>query len=86
MLKKLTMMIPTGIFAVVLTVAPTFAQDARDPVANDIPATRVNDYEDDGPDLGWLGLLGLLGLAGLIPRNRTRHVVEDRHPDRSHRA
>ena len=81
MLKKLTMMIPTGILAVVLTVAPTFAQDARDTVANDTPVTRVVDYEEDGPDLGWLGLLGLIGLAGLIPRrDRHRHVVEDRHP------
>ena len=83
MLKKLTMMIPTGILAVVLTVTPTFAQDALDPVVNDAPATRVDDYEDDGPDLGWLGLLGLIGLAGLIPRrDRHKHVVEDRHPNR----
>ena len=83
MLKKLSMMVPTGILAVVLTVAPSFAQDSRDPAANDAPAaSRVVDYEEDGPDLGWLGLLGLLGLAGLMRRDRHRHVIEDRPSNR----
>ena len=82
MLKKLSLMVPTGILATLLTVAPVVAQDTRDNVTSDSPATSSVDNDDDGPDLGWLGLLGLAGLGGLMRRDHHKHTVDDRHTHR----
>jgi MYXO-CTERM domain-containing protein len=79
MSKKLSMIVPTGILIVLLSVAPTIAQDARDTGAGNTPTTSRVDNDEDGPDLGWLGLLGLIGLAGLMRRDRHNHTVDDKH-------
>lgn len=82
MSKKLALIIPTGIMATLLTVAPIIAQQTQDTDARDTPATSRVDSDNDGFDMGWLGLLGLLGLTGLIRRDHNNHSVADRNVHR----
>ena len=84
MLRKLTLIVPTGMLAILLSVAPVFAQDTQDRDLRDTPTVSQTDADDDGFDMGWLGLLGLLGLTGLIRRNHDHdhHVTADRNVHR----
>ena len=80
--KKLMLVVPTGIVAVLLSVAPMIAQEMQDTDAatpgNDSRRDHRVDTDEDGLDLGWLGLLGLVGLAGLMRRDRHDHTISDK--------
>ena len=57
-----------------LLASPLFSQSEPNRSADMSTASRADDRNEDGSNMGWLGLIGLAGLAGL--RRRAPDTVD----------
>jgi MYXO-CTERM domain-containing protein len=78
MWTRLAISVPIVIVAIVLTLAPVFAQETRTDAGVNDRTTVADRDETNRPDLGWLGLIGLVGLGGLLRRDRDHEHRTDR--------